>query len=271
VPSSLLFAGLVATWLAVLVPMAARRRQPMPRPSDAALAGRVLARPRRREQEVSPMDSHTVWPDPGEAPRYRRGRGGYDPEAAALAAQARYVSRQRIVVALVLLALTTGLIAGGLAMPGVWYLHAAVDVCLLGYLVYLRIQVREEQAIRYRRSARMAGTRFADGYGPGNDEDEDGYEATDFAEQYPEQAWDDDAPDGEAEQPDAGSESSEESKEPAAPIEPVAEEPALPRLRPAAPLERPRGTVVLELDDEDPELHELDSRSSRGHRRAAGQ
>ena len=52
-PSSLLFAGLVATWLAVLVPMAARRRQPMSRPSDAALSCRVLERPRRRDQEVS--------------------------------------------------------------------------------------------------------------------------------------------------------------------------------------------------------------------------
>src|SRR3954469_9356586 len=55
VPSSLLFAGLVATWLAVLVPMAARRRQPMTRPSDAALSCRVLERPRRRKQEVSTM------------------------------------------------------------------------------------------------------------------------------------------------------------------------------------------------------------------------
>ena len=269
-PSSLLFAGLVATWLAVLVPMAARRRQPMPRPSDAALAGRVLARPRRREQEVTPMDAHTGWPDSGASssePRYRRGRGGYDPEAAALAAQARYVSRQRIVLALVLLALATGLVAGGMGMPGVWFGHAAVDLCLLGYLVYLRIQVREEQTIRSRRAARMAGSRYADGYGPGYDED--GYEIGDFAEEYPEQEWDDAEPDADADEPETDAEVAEEP--PAAPAEPVAEVPALPRLRPAAPPERPRNTVILELDDEDPELHDLDSRSLRGYRRAAGQ
>ncbi len=112
-PSSLIFAGLVATWLAVLVPMVARRRQQTPRPSDAVLSGRVLHRPRRRNQEVTTMDDATPdrtrtgprAPEPSDRPdqvdehasadgrqpepRYRPGRGGYDPEAAALAAQAK--------------------------------------------------------------------------------------------------------------------------------------------------------------------------------------
>ncbi|MDT7584008.1 MAG: hypothetical protein QOE32_1558, partial [Pseudonocardiales bacterium] len=66
-PSSLLFAGLVATWLAVLVPMAARRRQPTPRPSDAALSGRVLQRPRRRDSEVTAMDAAANDPVPNDA------------------------------------------------------------------------------------------------------------------------------------------------------------------------------------------------------------
>ena len=34
-----------------------------------------------------------------------------------------------------------------------------IDVALVGYLVYLRGQVRMEEAIRDRRAARMAGTR----------------------------------------------------------------------------------------------------------------
>ena len=50
-PSSLIFAGLVVLWLLILVPAVARHRQEVARPSVAALAGRVLARPRRRIQE----------------------------------------------------------------------------------------------------------------------------------------------------------------------------------------------------------------------------
>lgn len=97
-----------------------------------------------------------VWERP--TPRYRAGRGGFDAEAAALAARARYTFRQRVVVALLLAALVTGVVAG-VAVRGVWWAHAVVDVLLVGYLVYLRRQVRMEEAIRARRSARMAGTR----------------------------------------------------------------------------------------------------------------
>ena len=46
-PSSLVFAALVVAWLAVLVPVAARRRQMVPRPAEAHLSSRVLARPDR--------------------------------------------------------------------------------------------------------------------------------------------------------------------------------------------------------------------------------
>jgi hypothetical protein len=47
VPSSLVFAALVVAWLAVLVPVVARRRQMVPRPAEAHLSSRVLARPER--------------------------------------------------------------------------------------------------------------------------------------------------------------------------------------------------------------------------------
>ncbi len=46
-PSSLVFAALVVAWLAVLVPVVARRRQMVPRPAEAHLSSRVLARPER--------------------------------------------------------------------------------------------------------------------------------------------------------------------------------------------------------------------------------
>ncbi|MFC5063727.1 gephyrin-like molybdotransferase receptor GlpR [Actinomycetospora atypica] len=46
-PSSLVFAALVIAWLAVLVPVVARRRQMVPRPAEADLSARVLTRPDR--------------------------------------------------------------------------------------------------------------------------------------------------------------------------------------------------------------------------------
>ena len=68
-------------------------------------------------------------------PRYRPGRGGFDPEAAAIAARARYAFRQRVVLAMLIAAVVTGVIAG-VAVPELWWAHAAVDLALVGYLVY---------------------------------------------------------------------------------------------------------------------------------------
>ena len=193
-PSSMIFASLVVLWLLILVPAVARRRQEVARPSVAALSGRVLERPRPRqvpgqgpamgrEREVDGMDETGLagrvnsyhgddhddlpaesvgerddrrWERP--PPRYRPGRGGFDPEAAALAARARYAFRQRVVLAMLIMAFVTGVIAA-VAVTGMWWAHAAVDIALVGYLVYLRRQVRLEEAIRERRAARMAGTR----------------------------------------------------------------------------------------------------------------
>ena len=53
--------------------------------------------------------------------------------------------------------------------------------------------------------------------------------------------------------------------------EPVDTEPALPLLRPAPPPPLPAGTSLLEVDEEDPELHELDGPGRLGYRRAAGE
>ncbi|MGH3589261.1 MAG: hypothetical protein ACRDQ0_23365, partial [Pseudonocardia sp.] len=183
-PSSLIFASLVVLWLLILVPAVARRRQEVARPSVAALSGRVLERPLRHQcpatghrWEADGMDEvdrdelrdHADEPDWDEEerddrrwerppPRYRPGRGGFDPEAAAIAARARYSIRQRIVLGMLIVAVVTGVVAAA-AIPGLWWAHIAVDVALVGYLVYLRRQVRLEEAIRERRASRMAGTR----------------------------------------------------------------------------------------------------------------
>jgi hypothetical protein len=307
VPSSLIFAGLVATWLAVLVPMAARRRQQTPRPSDAALAGRVLRRPRRRNQEVTTMDdatpSHTLTGSeapgpsdqsdgPGEhgesadrgpgAPRYRPGRGGYDPEAAALAARARYTFRQRMVLVLVLFAGISAALAVTLRMSGALYLHAAVDLSVVGYLAYLRRQVRMERAIRARRAARGAGSRRAcitvdprtgeqpkrDRASAGETERRPSTVAEAVAARESERRADA-ADSGNADRSNsAGADHASDADD----VEELVEqEPALPRLRPTPLPAPPPGTVRLELDEEDPELHDLAEPRPRGYRRAAGQ
>ncbi|GAA3992489.1 hypothetical protein GCM10022247_09550 [Allokutzneria multivorans] len=196
-PSSLIFAALAAAWLVVLVPMVARRRKPVARTADSALTGRVVRRggerargaqlPEENAQEVFAMPGRRA-PEPAEDSedydsysdhyaedygdesinrrarrRYRPGRGGFDPELAAMVARAKYQFRQRVVLGMLLLALATGLLAG-FAMPVLWWAHGATDVILVGYLTYLRRQVRIEAEIRDRRLARMRGA---------DDEDED--------------------------------------------------------------------------------------------------
>ncbi|MBW0101446.1 gephyrin-like molybdotransferase receptor GlpR [Pseudonocardia sp. KRD291] len=90
--------------------------------------------------------------------RYRPGRGGYDPEAAAVAAHAKYAFRQRVVLGLLVLLLAS--VAAALLVTGLfWWATGVLGAGLAGYLTYLRRQVRIEEAIRDRRAARLAGTR----------------------------------------------------------------------------------------------------------------
>jgi hypothetical protein len=306
----MIFASLVVLWLLILVPAVARRRQEVARPSVAALSGRVLERPRQRqgpgtgtgtEREVDAMHEvehgDTRGDERGDAPgyadeehddrrwerpppRYRPGRGGYDPEAAALAARARYAFRQRVVLTMLIVALGTGVVAAA-AVPELWWPHAAVDLFLVGYLVYLRRQVRLEEAIRERRAARMAGTRRT---AAADDPELDawahrGREVTrrDADEQYdspdghdydPE---DDRADDEVAEEPDTddaprGSRAHDEPQP-----DPADDKPALPRLSPAPPPPLPAGTALVEVDEDDPELYELDGPPGSDYRRAAGE
>ncbi|MFI6040171.1 gephyrin-like molybdotransferase receptor GlpR [Nocardia sp. NPDC051321] len=95
----------------------------------------------------------------------RRGRGGYDPEADAIARAARYTFRQRAVLGLVL----AGVLCGGLAVaisPHFWWGSGLAGLVLIGYLTYLRKQVRIEEDIRRRRAARLSRAEQLGEHGP---------------------------------------------------------------------------------------------------------
>ena len=297
-PSSLIFAALAAAWLVVLVPMFARRRQEVSKTTDSALAARVVRRGSDRRparSEAATTDRVEVgMPEPGldvdeqdvdetfeehdedwqpvngedvrAGRRYRPGRGGYDPEAAALVARAKYARRQRIVLTMLLLALTTGLLAG-LAWPVLWWAHAAVDLSLVGYLTYLRRQVRIEEDIRARRLSRINGERELDEA----EEDEadfderDDYRREDLDEDY------DYVGDPEFDELGEFVEDYEEEveadrgAEPDRRPQPVSAEDRAADIRPVVP------GVRVEIDAEDPMFDELDERTWEPYRRAAGE
>jgi hypothetical protein len=240
------FTALVVAWLAVLVPVVARRRQMVPQPAEAHLNSRVLARPERSVASVAtvttaapqqtvadPQDTadaadttatadtagtadtdaagagapegrvldrgrgrrpfrddagedegmddrdegrlateaHDDEFDGGYGPdadgaydahrrTYRPGRGGFDADAAAVAAHARYTFRQRVAVGLIAIAVLS-LLAALVVTPVLWWLHVVTDLGLVGYLVFLRRQTRIEDELRRRRLARLTGERRA--------------------------------------------------------------------------------------------------------------
>jgi hypothetical protein len=201
--------------------------------------------------------------------RYRAGRGGFDAEAAALTARARYAFRQRVVLAMLVLAVATGVVAG-VALPVLWWAHGAVDVLLVGYLVYLRRQVRMEEAIRARRAARMAGTRRPSAADDPELDDwaERGRAATRQAESEEADEADDDLAAAADPETTAVADAEDEDVTPAPPEVVEEERPALPRLRPTPPPPLPAGTALVE--DEEEEL-DLDDGSAPGYRRAVGQ
>lgn len=320
-PSSMIFLGLVVVWLLILVPAVARHRQEVARPSTAALSGRVLDRPGRRgpagtrDQEVDVIEHDEEprsvavadeEPAPAEPddhgwerppPRYRPGRGGFNPEAAALAARARYAFRQRVVLTLLVLVVVSALAAVLLA-SWVWWPHALLDLALVGYLAYLRRQVRLEEQIRERRAARMAGTRRVpaaedpdldewahrgrtvsgaarrargeDGEYPddGGDDRDDSGPGPETVAQDPADPDDDLA----REQPErvAGT-GAPLWRGPGPGLDMMEVESALPRMPPVAPPPLPAGTSLVETDLDDPDLHDLDVPQRPDYRRAVGE
>ena len=89
----------------------------------------------------------------------RRGRGGFDPEADAIARAARYSFRQRAVLALVFAAITSAALAV-IVTATLWWVCGLAVVGLACYLYYLRRQVQIEQEIRRRRLTRMGRSRL---------------------------------------------------------------------------------------------------------------
>lgn len=116
--------------------------------------------------------------------RYRPGRGGFDPEAAAAAAHAKYAFRQRVVLALLVLLVAAG--ATALLVSTVfWWVAGVLGAGLVGYLTYLRRQVRIEEAIRARRAARLAAPRPATADDPHRPATDDGHRDNDHrADEY---------------------------------------------------------------------------------------
>ncbi|RSD13157.1 divisome protein SepX/GlpR [Amycolatopsis eburnea] len=280
-PSSVIIVALAAAWLVVLVPMVARKRQQVARTADSALAARVVrsggGRNEDREEfamSESPEksrpsveddlaeleadleledDFEDPEPEPEPLPQpkrgsrperdrpgYRPGRGGFDPEAAEIAARAKYGFRQRVVVILLVIAVVTAAVAGFL-VPLVWWGHALVDVALVGYLVYLRRQVRIEEEIRQRRLARFNSTRA------------------------PRRASSASVPVEES----APVEEEEDRAEAVEVVEPVRREVVERRPSPTSRIRR--SAVVVDLDDEDPAFEELDEPGTGPYRRAVGE
>jgi hypothetical protein len=271
-PSSLIIVALAAAWLVVLVPMVARKRQAVAQTTDAELAARVVrsgsgaddageqfampepageaadSEPAEADEEYEDEPAERVRTyDTGAERRYRPGRGGFDPEAAEIAARAKYAFRQRVVLALIVLAVTSAFTAGFL-FSSLWWIHGAIDLVLFSYLGYLRRQVRIEKEIRQRRLARLNHARArrpAPRRSPPEEYEvvEDEYEVVDEYEAVGEY---------------------EVVEEPR--IEPAGTE------RRPSPTPRQRGSaVVLDLDDEDPAFHELDDPGQLPFRRAAGE
>jgi hypothetical protein len=248
-PTSLIVVALVVAWLVVLVPMIVRKRQEVARTADTELAARVL-RPAREEfamaadhdePELDEVEDHVeehdeldfAGPEADDEPqrRYRPGRGGFDPHAAALAAKAKYAFRQRVVVAMILSAIITAVVAGVSVTP-VWWVHGAIDVSLVSYLGYLRRQVRIEEEIRQRRLNRMSTVRRS------------------HAHPRPEMV---DSP-SDADSVEDGLEARREHG----------------ILTQPAPVSH-HGAVIVDLDDEDPAFDELDEPDVLPYRRAVGE
>ena len=193
------------------------------------------------------------------ARRYRPGRGGFDPEAAAIIAKAKYAFRQRVVLAMIIGAVASAVVAA-VVFPMLWWGHGVIDVVLISYLVYLRRQVRIETEIRERRLARLQRVRRAQAAAararPPVEQsyEEPAYAAADYAPV-------------EEEELEAAYEEPYEPYDPErdlGPRERVADGPAMPLVTRA-------GAVVVEVDDEDPMFDELGEPGSLPYRRAVGE
>lgn len=291
-PSSLVVVALVVAWLVVLVPMIVRKRQEVAKTGDSELAARVvrsgsgeaetgaeidteeaavhenaeILEDFEEESVAEVTDASEVVPDDdaGQADmtyydddyprRYRPGRGGFDPEAAAVIARVKYTFRQRVVLLMIVGAVLTAVGAGAF-MAKLWWGHGVIDVVLVSYLVYLRRQVRIEDEIRERRLARMHRVRRAQAHAQAQAE---AYARTRYVEETHAEAR--------LAEPRTVEEYVEEVYHSDEPVqrERVLDGP------PAPPVYR-GNAVVVDVDDEDPAFDHLEDPGNLPYRRAVGE
>ncbi|GAB2874473.1 divisome protein SepX/GlpR [Lentzea nigeriaca] len=238
-PSSLIIVALVVAWLVVLVPMMARKRQEIAR----SVGEEYDAMPDAEYDDIHDIDDDYFDEEEYVERPFRRGRGGYDPETAALVAQAKYAFRRRVVAFLLVAAVATGVVAGVFYQP-LWYGHAGVDLLLVGYLTYLRRQVRIEEEVRARRLARLQQVRRRRATAP-----------------QPQQVAEIPAP--------ADAPAVEEVETTQVEVVAAEERPALPPL-PRYEHHVLPGTIPVDSDDEDPVFVELEGLESLRYRGAVG-
>ena len=172
--------------------------------------------------------------------RYRPGRGGFDPEAAAVIARAKYAFRQRVVLAMIIGAVLTA-IGAAVFYPQLWWAHGAIDLVLVTYLGYLRRQVRIEDEIRERRLARLQRVRRAQALARPRYVEEEPR----TVEEYVEEIY-------------------QEEEEPVARRERVLD-------GPPAPVTHRGNAVLVDVDDEDPAFEDLEDPGNLPYRRAVGE
>ncbi|GAA5102872.1 hypothetical protein GCM10025762_02840 [Haloechinothrix salitolerans] len=202
-------------------------------------------------------EERRVEPPPARRVGYRPGRGGFDPEAAEIAARAKYAFRQRVVVALLVTVVISAVVAG-VVLPMVWWITGAAGAALATYLVYLRRQVRIETEIRQRRLARLNAARA--GWREDDDHDYDPRYDERYERAEPNYAGYEQA---EYEDYDAGYRARPSMSERTIPG--VERKP-----RPHSRM-RHRNTVVVDIDDEDPAFEQLEQPGSPVYRRAVGE
>jgi hypothetical protein len=190
----------------------------------------VAVRDRRRETSDDDEDAEAFEEAELQQLAHRLGRGGYNPNADASARAHRYAVRQRFVLGL-LVSLIAAIVLAFAMTPLVWYAVAVIAATLVGYLAYLRRQVRIEEQIRARRMARFARSR-----GPEHIEDSAPRVSRPRAERRREQQREA-APDASAQRP----------------------------------VRKARGPRVVAIDEDDPDFVDLPSPHDGVLRRASGQ
>jgi len=114
-----------------------------------------------KEPETEPETEPATEPTEDELAfaRARRGRGGWDPEAAKRVREERFRRRQRTLLGLVVVfavAFVFGIVSGGWA----WLAPAAAAGLLAWYLAALRTTVKKERALHERRVRQLRRARL---------------------------------------------------------------------------------------------------------------